>query len=102
MILKTDITKIGKDRADKNPSKRLRESGSQTDGDAEHVDLGVACVIGDGKYLGERKNWHARGKHARREGAPAREAHENRFPPPPAPITWLPLRDLLKILTGND
>ena len=73
---------MGKDRADKDPSNRLRENGSQMDGDAEHVGLGAACVVGDGKYLGARKNWRARGKHARREGEPAREAHENRFPPP--------------------
>ncbi|CAH3185500.1 unnamed protein product, partial [Porites lobata] len=31
---------MGKDKADKNPSKRLRENGSQTDEDDEHVDVG--------------------------------------------------------------
>ena len=41
----------------------------------------------------------SRGRHARREGAPARKAHENRLPPP---IYWQPLRDLSKILTENN
>ncbi|CAH3120873.1 unnamed protein product [Porites lobata] len=31
---------MGKDKADKNPSKRLRENGSQTDEDDEHVGVG--------------------------------------------------------------
>ena len=31
---------MGKYKADKNPSKRLRENGSQTDEDDEHVDVG--------------------------------------------------------------
>ena len=30
---------MGKDKADKNPSKRLRENGSQTDEDDEHARL---------------------------------------------------------------
>ena len=33
---------MGKDKADKNPSKRLRENGSQSDEDDEHVGLGGA------------------------------------------------------------
>ena len=31
---------MGKYKADKNPSKRLRENGSQTDEDDEHVGVG--------------------------------------------------------------
>ena len=31
---------MGKDKADKNPRKRLRENGSQTDEDDEHVCVG--------------------------------------------------------------
>ena len=31
---------MGKDKADKNPRKRLRENGSQTDEDDEHVGVG--------------------------------------------------------------
>ena len=31
---------MGKDKADKNPSKRLRENGSQTNEDDEHVGVG--------------------------------------------------------------
>ena len=33
---------MGKDKADKNPRKRLRENGSQTDEDDEHVGVGGA------------------------------------------------------------
>ena len=31
---------MAKDKADKNPSKRLRENGSQTDEDDEHAGIG--------------------------------------------------------------
>ena len=49
------------------------------------------------KYLGVIKNGQAR-RHARGEKGPARETHENRFPP----LSWQPLCDLSKILTEND
>ena len=42
----------------------------------------VACVAGARKWMGEMKKKRARGRHARGEGAPARKAPENRFPPP--------------------
>ena len=41
------------------------------------------------EVVGERENGRARGRLARGEGAPARKAPENRFPPP-SPITWQP------------
>ena len=34
------------------------------------------------EVVGAKKNWRARWRHAREEGAPARKAPENRFPPP--------------------
>ena len=42
---------MGKDKADKNPSKRLRENGSQTDEDDEHVGVGGVMVRGSFVHL---------------------------------------------------
>ena len=53
------------------------------------------------EVMGAGKNGGARGRHARGEGAPAREVYENRFQPPIL-TTWPVLRDLSKILKEND
>ena len=61
----------------------------------------LACEAGAWRLWAQEKNGGARGRHARGEGAPAREVHENRFQPPIL-TTWPVLRDLSKILKEND
>ena len=53
------------------------------------------------EVMGAGRNEGARGRHARGEGEPAREVHENRFQPPIL-TTWPVPHDLSKILKEND
>ena len=49
------------------------------------------------EVVGARKNWRARRRYAREEGAPAQKP-----PKIVSPIIWQPLRDLSKVLIEND